>query len=78
MKEKEKKKKVGIKTLNIKHRASYILLSDIGRTYSVHNGQIFDSLTITEDMVGYSFGNFFLTKKLGGAIHKPKKKGKKK
>jgi ribosomal protein S19 len=46
--------------------------SDVGSTYTVANGKIALNLAITELMVGYRFGQFVLTKKLGSAIHAKK------
>ena len=42
---------------------------DIGKTYSVMNGKSSINVAVTEPMVGFRFGQFVLTKKLGSAIH---------
>jgi ribosomal protein S19 len=42
---------------------------DIGKVFSVSNGKTFISFPVSELMVGFRFGQFVLTKKLGSAIH---------
>lgn len=53
------------KTLNNKTyitRNSEILPKFVGLTFNVHNGLKYKELTITEDMVGHRFGEFFFTR----------------
>jgi small subunit ribosomal protein S19 len=50
-------------------RASTILPSFVGLTFSVHNGKDFIDVLVTEDMVGHKLGEFSPTtifKKHGG------------
>jgi ribosomal protein S19 len=46
---------------------------DIGKTYTVVNGKSVINLVISEAMLGFRFGQFVLTKRLGSAIHIKKK-----
>jgi ribosomal protein S19 len=46
---------------------------DIGKTYTVTNGKSTVSLVVTEAMLGFRFGQFVLTKRLGSTIHIKKK-----
>ena len=50
---------------------------NVGMEVSVYNGQKFINVLIEEKMIGNKLGSFVLTKKLGGNIHKKKKKVKK-
>jgi small subunit ribosomal protein S19 len=43
-------------------RASTILPSFVGTTFEVHNGRIFHTVFVTEDMVGHKLGEFSPTK----------------
>ncbi len=63
-------KKVWFKNIVIKP-------DDIGLEVEVYNGNRFVNLLIEEKMVGEVLGSFILTKKIGGNIHKKKKKVKK-
>jgi ribosomal protein S19 len=49
---------------------------DIGKTYSVFNGKVATNLVVTDPMLGFRFGQFVLTKRLGAAIHVKKKSRK--
>lgn len=40
----------------------------------VYNGLKFVSIAVKESMLGHKFGEFILTKSLGGSIHTKKKK----
>ena len=53
-------------------RRSMILPSFIGHTFSVHNGQKFVPVYVTENMVGHELGEFSPTRTYRG--HKDKKK----
>lgn len=46
----------------ISSRRSKILTSFIGSTFKIHNGKKYVELTITEEMVGYKFGEFASTR----------------
>jgi ribosomal protein S19 len=52
----------------------------IGKKVRVYCGNRFITLEISRGMVGYKFGQFIMTKRMGSFIHKKKKKkkGKKK
>ncbi len=65
----ETNKKNVIKTWS---RRSMILPSFIGHTFSVHNGQKFVPVYVTENMVGHKLGEFSPTRTYRG--HKDKKK----
>jgi small subunit ribosomal protein S19 len=63
---KAKESKSPVKTWS---RSSTILPEFVGVTMSVHNGKVFISFLITEDMVGHKLGEFSFThtfKKHGG------------
>ena len=64
----ETNKKNVIKTWS---RRSMILPSFIGHTFSVHNGQKFVPVYVTENMVGHKLGEFSPTRTYRG--HKDKK-----
>jgi ribosomal protein S19 len=49
-----------------------IKTSDVGKTVPLYNGRIQYFLTVGEQMVGYRFGEFVLTKRLGSGIHSKK------
>jgi len=54
-------------------RDSEISPEMVGYTFDVHNGKIFISVRITEEMVGHRLGEFSLTRKFvkhGGKIQK--------
>lgn len=53
-------------------RRSMILPSFIGHTFSVHNGQKFVPVYVTENMVGHKLGEFSPTRTYRG--HKDRKK----
>jgi small subunit ribosomal protein S19 len=43
-------------------RACTIVPEFIGHSFSVHNGKIFNTITVTEDMVGHKLGEFSPTR----------------
>jgi small subunit ribosomal protein S19 len=43
-------------------RACTIVPEFVGHTFQVHNGRIFNSVFVTEDMVGHKLGEFSLTR----------------
>lgn len=43
-------------------RRSVILPDFVGHTFSVHNGKIFISVFVTENMIGHRLGEFALTR----------------
>lgn len=51
--------KIPIKTWS---RRSMITPEFVGLTFSVHNGKIFNSVFVTENMVGHRLGEFSLTR----------------
>lgn len=55
-------------------RSAVITLSFLNKRVLIHNGRRFISLLIKESMLGYKFGEFVVTKQLGGKIHSKKKK----
>ncbi len=62
--------------IKIWSRNSTILPEFLGYKFEIHTGNRFVGLTVTEDMIGYKFGEFALTRKI--LLHKTKKGGKKK
>ncbi|KAL5116753.1 mitochondrial ribosomal small subunit component [Pleosporales sp. CAS-2024a] len=44
-------------------RSATILPNFVGLKFQVHNGKIYEDITITEDMVGHKLGEFALTRK---------------
>lgn len=51
--------KVPIKTWS---RRSMITPEFVGLTFNVHNGKVFNSVFVTENMVGHKLGEFSLTR----------------
>ena len=51
--------KVPIKTWS---RRSMITPEFVGLTFNVHNGKVFNSVFVTENMVGHRLGEFSLTR----------------
>ncbi|CAL8578632.1 mitochondrial ribosomal small subunit component [Xanthoria parietina] len=45
-------------------RAATILPNFIGLKFQVHNGKVYNDVTITEDMVGHKLGEFSPTRKI--------------
>ncbi len=70
---KASKKKV-IKTWS---RRSMITPDFIGHTFSVHNGNKFIPVYVTDTMVGHKLGEFAPTRNFRGHVAKKDKKGKK-
>lgn len=54
-----------------------IQAENVGMEVLVYNGNRFINVLIEEKMIGHTLGTFLLTKKIGGNIHKKKKKVKK-
>ena len=62
-------------------RAAIILPKHIGFFFKVHSGKNSVKINVTSEMVGFKFGEFTLTTKMGPTIHlgkNKKNKGKKK
>lgn len=67
--------------MNLSNRFNNCIIkaSDVGHTYNLKNGRSEIKLFVLESMLGFRFGQFILTKRLGSAIHlKKSKKNKKK
>lgn len=58
-------------------RDSTILTRHVGGVFNVHNGLEFTSITVTDQMEGYKFGEFALTRRPFNIKKKKKKKRKK-
>lgn len=43
-------------------RACTIVPEFVGHTFMVHNGKVFNSVFVTEDMVGHKLGEFSITR----------------
>jgi len=56
--------------IQIWSRRSVILPIFVGTNVEIHDGKKFVNLSITKNMVGYKFGEFALTKRIGRNIHK--------
>jgi ribosomal protein S19 len=52
-----------MKPITTQARAATILPSFVGLTFLVHNGKVYNEVTITEDMVGHKLGEF------SGCVH---------
>jgi small subunit ribosomal protein S19 len=59
------------KVIKVWSRSSVILPEFLGFKFEIYNGKRFIVLTVTEDMIGYKFGEFALTRKI--LVHKTKK-----
>jgi ribosomal protein S19 len=55
-----------------------IKTTDIGGVFYLYNGRLMFPITILESMVGFRFGEFVLTKRLGSGIHVKKTRKSKK
>lgn len=55
-------------------RRSIIFPEYVGRRFLIYTGREFISLLIRDWHVNSKFGDFILTRKIGGNIHKSKKK----
>lgn len=53
-------------------RNTVILPEFVDLKFNVYNGKVFKLLKVSKDMVGFKFGFFVFTKKLGSSIHKSK------
>lgn len=58
-------------------RSLAVIKSLVGKRISVYDGKTFISLLIRDHHVGYRFGQFIKTKKMGGNIHNDTRKMKK-
>lgn len=59
----EKMNKQGLKkAIKTWSRRSVILPDFVGHTFSVHNGKLFISVFVTENMIGHRLGEFSLTR----------------
>ena len=52
----------GKKPIKTWSRRSMVLPEFVGHTFLVHNGKIFNSVFVTENMVGHRLGEFSLTR----------------
>lgn len=50
-------------------RRSTVTPDFVGMTFQIHNGRTFESVFITENMVGHKLGEFALTRKFRGHGH---------
>ena len=57
-------------------RASMVVPDFVGQTFAVHNGKVFNTVFVTENMVGHKFGEFSPTRIFFG--HSGDRKEKKK
>lgn len=59
----EKMNKLGMKKpIKTWSRRSVILPDFVGHTFTVHNGKLFISVFVTENMIGHRLGEFSLTR----------------
>lgn len=59
-----------LKTLpDIVARNNTIFMKDIGKEIYIYNGKKFQNFRIKYRHVGYKFGQFFFTKKMGASNH---------
>jgi small subunit ribosomal protein S19 len=52
----------GKKPIKTWSRRSMVLPEFVGHTFLVHNGKVFNSVFVTENMVGHRLGEFSLTR----------------
>ena len=64
--------------IKLYRKSSKIIIKFVGFTFLIHNGLFFNRIVIDKSMVGFRFGEFVLTKRMGGFIHKENKLAKKK
>jgi small subunit ribosomal protein S19 len=64
--------------IKIWDKSSIILSIFVGFSFLIYNGKKFIPLVILKNMIGYRFGEYILTKKIGQTIHIVSKKRKKK
>ena len=57
------------KPLKTWSRRSTITPDFVGLTFQVHNGRTFETVFVTENMVGHKLGEFALTRKFRGHGH---------
>jgi ribosomal protein S19 len=69
---------VKLSVAKVHDRALRIIKNLLGKRVSIYDGRQFVSLLIREHHIGYRFGQFIKTKKMGSNIHKDLKKGSKK
>lgn len=62
--------------LYVNDRSSTIVPACLNKFFFVHTGQKYQKIYVTEEMIGYKFGEFSFTKKR--CVFKNKKKKKKK
>lgn len=65
------KDKTDFRNIKIWSRSSTILPEFVGFTFDVHNGQKFNIVSVSDEMIGHKFGEFSSTRKAGK--HKLKK-----
>lgn len=61
---KKKEKKIRFIRKTIYNRSLIITKEDIGKSFRIHQGKKFFNLDITEDIVGYKFGEFSYSRRL--------------
>ncbi|KAK9416737.1 hypothetical protein SUNI508_09435 [Seiridium unicorne] len=52
-----------VKPIKTQARSATVLPSFVGLKFAVHNGKVYNEVTITEDMVGHKLGEFSTTRK---------------
>ncbi|OGV49005.1 MAG: 30S ribosomal protein S19 [Lentisphaerae bacterium GWF2_52_8] len=63
----EKMNKSGLKKpIKTWSRRSMIIPDFVGHTFQVHNGKVFNSVFVTENMVGHRLGEFSVTRTFRG------------
>lgn len=67
-------KQVGSKVIKMRSRRSTIIPAFIGLVFGVYNGKKYVPVAVTEEMVGYKFGEFSPTRTYYG--HAGDKKGR--
>jgi len=64
--------------INLYRKSAKISRKFVGYTFNVHTGMHFQRTKITKHMVGFRFGEFVITKRMGAFIHRENKIAKKK
>jgi len=65
-------------TITLYRKSGVITKRLLGLTFLIHTGMSFQRIIIEKGMLGFKFGEFILTKRLGAFIHRDNKLAKKK
>ncbi len=74
----KRKQKSYTQPLRTKQRSITITANTANKIIKVHNGYGFKRVILKDTMIGFKFGEFVFTKKLGRSIHDSKRNAKRK